>query len=207
MGIILKGFGLDQSGWGFMWAIAIMGGLALGLAVERFYYIVIKSGKGRKEFMKNIAGMLKSEKVSEAINYAKTSELPLAKCIFAVLSNKDRGEKGMTKALDEVFLTEAPRVNRYLSVLMTLANVATLVGLIGTIFGLIMAFDAVANLPAAERPTALANGIAVAMNTTFCGLFVAIPLMFAQGYYSMESERIIEEMEEKSLKVINLFDK
>jgi biopolymer transport protein ExbB/TolQ len=84
------------------------------------------------------------------------------------------------------------------------ANTATLTGLLGTIFGLVKSFDAVANLPAAQRPQALADGIAVAMGTTFMGLVVAIPLMAANGYLTLQSERIVEELEEKSLKVINL---
>lgn len=181
-----------------------MGGAALGLGLERFLYIVVKSGKGRKDFMKSIAGLLKAEKIADAEQYAKASKLPLAKCIYAALANRDKGRDGMERATDEVFLTEAPRINRYLSLMVTLANLATLTGLLGTIFGLILSFDAVANLPAAERPQALADGIAVAMGTTFMGLIVAVPLLALNGYFTMQSTRLIEEMEEKSLKVMNL---
>jgi biopolymer transport protein ExbB/TolQ len=202
---IFIGFSLDATGWQFMWVIAIFGGLAGGLAVERFLYIVMKSASGRKKFMADIASLLKAEKIAEAESLAKEGQTPLAKCLYAVLSNRDKGEKGMTKALDEVFLTEAPRVNRYLGMLITMANLATLTGLLGTIFGLIFSFDAVANLPAAQRPQALADGIAVAMGTTFMGLVVAIPLMGIQGYFTLQAERLVEEMEEKSLKVMNLF--
>jgi biopolymer transport protein ExbB/TolQ len=201
---VLQGFAMDSIGFQFMWLIALAGGLALGLCVERFIYIVRKSGGGRKKFMADIASLLKAEKVAEATALAKESGLPLGKCLYAVLSNRDKGETGMTKALDEVFLTEAPRITRYLGILVTIANIATLTGLLGTIFGLIFSFDAVANLPAAQRPQALADGIAVAMATTFAGLVVAIPLMGVNGYFLLQAERLIEEMEEKSLKVMNL---
>jgi biopolymer transport protein ExbB len=204
MGKVIEGFGTDSAGYQFMWIILVLGGAALGLGLERFIYIVVKSGKGRKEFMKSIAGLLKADKIADAEQYAKASQLPLAKCIYAALANRDKGREGMERATDEVFLTEAPRINRYLSLMVTLANLATLTGLLGTIFGLILSFDAVANLPAAERPQALADGIAVAMGTTFMGLVVAVPLLALNGYFTMQSTRLIEEMEEKSLKVMNL---
>jgi biopolymer transport protein ExbB/TolQ len=79
-----------------------------------------------------------------------------------------------------------------------------LAGLLGTIFGLIMAFDAVANLPAAQRPQALANGISIVMVNTWSGLAVAIPILLLHAVLAMQSERIQEEMEEKAVKVMNL---
>jgi biopolymer transport protein ExbB/TolQ len=204
MDSILRGFSMSQDGWQFMWIILALGFVAAGLCLERFLFIVIKSGKGRKAFMADMASYLKADKIAEATSLAQKSETPLGKCLYAVLANRDKGEKGMTAAMDEVFLTEAPRINRYLSLMITVANTATLTGLLGTIFGLVKSFDAVANLPAAQRPAALADGIAVAMGTTFMGLVVAIPLMAANGYLTLQSERIVEELEEKSLKVINL---
>ena len=108
------------------------------------------------------------------------------------------------KAVDEVYLTEAPRLNRYLNLILMIANLATLLGLLGTVYGLIKCFDAVANLPAAERPQALADGIAVTMTATFFGLFVAIPSIFSHGLLSSQSERLTEELEEKAVKVMNL---
>jgi biopolymer transport protein ExbB/TolQ len=201
---VMRGFSPESEGYQFMWVILVLGGLSFGLAAERFLYIILKSSKGRKAFMQNLAGLLKANKIAEAANFANENKLPLGKVMSAILNNRDKGEDGMTKAMDEVFLTEAPRINRYLSIMSTMANLATLTGLLGTIFGLIYTFDAVANKPAAERPQALADGIAVAMGTTFMGLVVAIPLMGAQGYFKMIAERLIEEMEEKGLKVINL---
>ena len=61
-----------------------------------------------------------------------------------------------------------------------------------------------ANLPAAQRPTALANGISVAMATTFLGLCVAIPLLVCNGYLTLQATRLVEEMEEKSLKIMHI---
>ncbi len=200
--VIAQGF--QREGAGFMWAILVFAGFALALIVERVYYIYFKCTAGRGALMSNIARLLQAGKLDEAASHASAQRMPLAGVISAVLRNKDRGEKVIDKAVDEVYLTEAPRINRYLNLLMTVANLATLGGLLGTIYGLITAFNAVANLPAAERPQALADGIAIAMGTTFFGLTVAIPTIFMHGLLSQQSERLIEEMEEKAVKVMNL---
>ena len=76
--------------------------------------------------------------------------------------------------------------------------------MLGTIFGLILAFDAVANVPAAQRAQALATGIAVAMNTTFFGLVVAIPTLIAHGALSTQTEKLVEELDEKATKLVNV---
>jgi biopolymer transport protein ExbB/TolQ len=201
---IIKSFSPDQSGYQFMWVILFVGMAAFGIAIERFLYIFMKSSKGRGAFMQNIGNLLKAGKYDEALSHAQASNLPLGKVIYAILSKREKGRDGMAQGLDESYLTEAPRINRYLNMVAVVANIATLLGLLGTIFGLIYTFDAVANKPAAERPKALADGIAVAMGTTFMGLTVAIPLMFIQGILALQAERIVQEIEEKGVKIINI---
>lgn len=201
---LLKAFKIGSDGWVYIWAIAFMGFICLGFIIERVNYVMFRAAKGRKEFMTNIANFLRAEKHADALNLAKSSSLPIAKCLAAVLENRDQGRAKMEEAYDEVFKTEAPRINRYLTLMMTVANLATLMGLLGTVAGLISSFDAVANVPAAQRPAALANGIALAMNCTFCGLLVAICMMGMQGWLVMTADRLIEELEEKTTKVINM---
>jgi biopolymer transport protein ExbB len=202
MEMILKGF--QGEGKFYMSLIMILGIIALAIVAERFYYIYIKSSAGRANFMRNIAQLLQTGRVAEAGHLAASQNFPLAKIISAVLQNKAKGQQAIEKAVDEVYLTEAPRINRYLNLLPAFANIAMLCGLLGTIFGLIMAFDAVANLPAAQRPAALANGISIVMVNTWSGLAVAIPILLTHGLLAMQSERLQEEMEEKAVKVMNL---
>jgi biopolymer transport protein ExbB/TolQ len=90
--------------------------------------------------------------------------------------------------------------------LPTLANLATLLGLAGTIYGLMLAFDAIANVPAAQRAQALATGISVAMSTTLWGLIIAIPTILVHGFLASRADRIMEEMDEKTAKLINLVE-
>lgn len=201
----LASFDPSQAGWQFMWVILFVGLAGVGVAVERILYIYVRSSKGRDKFLLNFGKLIADKKYEEAINACKASKLPIASVMGAIVSVHDKGKDAIVAASDAAFLTEAPRVNRYLSVIAMIASIATLLGLAGTIFGLIITFDAVANKPAAERPQALANGISVAMGTTLLGLFVAIPLIVVQGFLTMFSERVIQEMEEKGLKVINSF--
>ena len=202
MDLIMKGF--NGEGRYYMTLILSMGFLGIAIIAERFFFIFIKSSKGRAAFMRNIGQLLQTGRVAEAGHLAASQSIPLAKMISAVLQNKAKGHQAMEKAVDEVYLTEAPRMNRYLNLLPAVANIAMLCGLLGTIFGLILAFDAVANLPAAQRPAALANGIAIVMVNTWTGLANAIPILLFHGILSTQSERLQEEMEEKSVKVMNL---
>ncbi|MEO6094192.1 MAG: MotA/TolQ/ExbB proton channel family protein [Fibrobacteria bacterium] len=202
MELILKGF--QGEGKFYMSVILCLGIISLAIIAERFYYIYVKSSAGRANFMRNIAQLLQTGRVAEAGHLAASQNFPLAKIISAVLQNKAKGQAAIEKAVDEVYLTEAPRINRYLNLLPAFANIAMLCGLLGTIFGLILAFDAVANLPAAQRPQALASGISIVMVNTWTGLATAIPILLLHGLLSMQSERLQEEMEEKAVKVMNL---
>jgi biopolymer transport protein ExbB len=202
MELILKGF--QGEGKFYMSVIMILGIISLAIIAERFFYIYLKSSAGRANFMRNIAQLLQTGRVAEAGHLAASQSFPLAKIISAVLQNKAKGQAAIEKAVDEVYLTEAPRINRYLNLLPAFANIAMLCGLLGTIFGLILAFDAVANLPAAQRPQALANGISIVMVNTWSGLATAIPILLLHGLLAMQSERLQEEMEEKAVKVMNL---
>ena len=202
MELILKGF--QGEGKLYMTLIMILGIISLAIIAERFYYIYVKSSAGRANFMRNIAQLLQTGRIAEAGHLAASQNFPLAKIISAVLQNKAKGQAAIEKSVDEVYLTEAPRINRYLNLLPAFANIAMLCGLLGTIFGLIIAFDAVANLPAAQRPAALANGISIVMVNTWSGLATAIPILLLHGLLAMQSERLQEEMEEKAVKVMNL---
>jgi biopolymer transport protein ExbB/TolQ len=104
---------------------------------------------------------------------------------------------------DAAALSVIPRLTRRLNYLPMLANVATLIGLLGTIFGLREAFSAVSNVVAAERSAALAAGIAIALNATGFGLLVAVPLSVGHAYLASQSETIIEQVDEFSVRLIN----
>ena len=203
MGKMLQSFSPESEGWQFMWIILVVFIIGLGFSIERIIYVMLKSGKGRADFLKKFGQLVSSQQYDQALSFAEKSKLPIAKVMASIVANHDKGRDAMVNASDAVFLTEAPRLTRYVSIISVMASISTLLGLMGTIYGLIFTFDAVANKPAAERPKALADGIAIAMGTTLLGLLSAVPLLVIVGLLNMNSERLIQEMEEKGLKIIN----
>jgi biopolymer transport protein ExbB/TolQ len=132
--------------------------------------------------------------------------MPLAKAVVQIIKNRDAGAKRVQKAIDEVFLADAPSITKNIGIISMFANTATMIGLTGTILGLMVSFDAVANAPAAQRATALANGIAMSMSTTLWGLTNAIPLIICQGIVASKSEKVLAELDEKTSKLVNLIE-
>lgn len=201
---IVDGF-VSPGNWA-MWSILFVGFGTIGLVAERVWYLYFKCGSSGNSFMAGISKYLKSGDYEKAIKYSSSMNTPLARGVTAVLSNRGKGSKVVQKSVDEVFLTETPKIARNIGFLPTLANIATLVGLLGTIYGLMIAFDAIANVPAAQRGQALATGISVAMSTTLFGLIVAIPTLLVHGIIAGKSDKLVEEMDEKTAKLINLVE-
>jgi biopolymer transport protein ExbB/TolQ len=156
--------------------------------------------------MSGISKYLKAGDYEKAIKYSSSMTTPLAKSVTAILKNRGQSTKQVQKAVDEVFLTETPKITRNISIINVFANLSTMLGLTGTIYGLMMAFDAIANVPAAQRAQALATGISVAMSTTLWGLLVAVPGILCQGILASKSDKVIEEMDEKTAKLVNLIE-
>jgi biopolymer transport protein ExbB/TolQ len=198
--------GFTSPGSLVMWVILLMAFAIIGIVIERVWYLFFKCGTSSASFMSGISKYLKAGDYEKAIKYASSLTTPLAKAIVVILQNRGKSSRQVQKAVDEVFLTEAPKVTRNINILNTLANLSTLLGLTGTIFGLMMAFDAIANVPAAQRAQALATGISVAMSTTLFGLIVAVPSILLHGILAGKSDKVVEEMDEKTAKLINLIE-
>ncbi len=198
--------GFTSAGSSIMWVILLVLAAILALVIERVWFLYFKCGSKNAAFMGSIGKYLKAGEYDKALKYAKSLDTPLAKGVASVLENRKQGRKQVQKSVDEVFLTETPRINRMLPLLNTLANLATLLGLTGTIYGLMLAFESVANVPAAQRAQALASGISVAMTTTLFGLIVAVPTILLHGVLSGRADKISEEMDEKTTKLMNIVE-
>jgi biopolymer transport protein ExbB/TolQ len=186
-----------------MWLILLCLFIGLALAAERVYYLYFKCDMGNKSLMSVISKYMKTGEYDKAVKHAGVVNTPLAKGIVAILQNRSKGAKAIKKAVDEVFLTEGPKVKRNVHLLNMLANLGTLVGLSGTIYGTMECFDAIANAPAAQRAQQLASGISVTMSATLFGLCVAIPCILIHGILSGKADSIVEDMDEKTTKLIN----
>ena len=109
--------------------------------------------------------------------------------------------------MGEKTLEIVPKIRKRTHYLTMIANVATLLGLLGTIIGLIIAFEGVVNADPGRRATQLANGIRIAMSTTAFGLVVAIPCMICYSYLQAKTTRILDEIDEFSVKILHIVDR
>jgi len=201
---VLDGF-LTSGAW-CMWMIMCLLWIGMGFVAERVWFLFFTCGSGSGTFMSGISKYVKAGEFDKAIKYASSQKTPLAKGVVAILQNRGRGSKAVQKAVDEVFLTEAPKITRNIPFIPTIANITTLVGLMGTIYGLMLAFDAIANVPAAQRAQALAAGISMSMSSTLWALLVAVPLLLAHGILASKSDGVMQQLDEKATKLINMIE-
>ena len=206
-----KAFSPSDNAAFFMYIISLFAAFALAIAVERIYYIMIRSNINADKFMAEIRKLVAGGNMDRAIalcDKGKQKALP-----FVVLRGLKRAIESDTldfraiqNAVDEGTLEVIPRLQERTSYLSMFANVATLTGLMGTIYGLILSFKAVSGegIPEAEKTKVLAAGISAAMNTTIFGLMVAVPTLIIYTYLTNQTTKIIDEMDEHLVKLINL---
>lgn len=204
-GVLVKG---DVSAW-FQWSILTFMIIGLSIVFERFYYIVIRSNINADKFMERIRQFVASNNIKEAIALAEQSkEKALPYIVLKGLKRADTSKdfRDIQNAVDEATLEVIPRLTNRIGYLTMIASASTLLGLAGTIFGLIIAFGAVGGtgIPAAQKSQFLANGISAAMGTTMMGLFSAIPITVLLVIIQARTQKIIDEIDEHTVKLINL---
>lgn len=197
---------------GFMNDAGIVGwlilttGVGVGVLVtERVRALVFDYGMNAEELMNRVQTLVLSRKVDEALVLCSQMEAkPLAKAFKTILEKSDRDDETIFQAQDIALSETMPLYTRRLHYLSMLANVATLLGLLGTIHGLILSFQAVATADPAAKQHLLANGISVSMYTTALGLAVAIPTMVAYSFLIARQNGLIEQLSEKTSKLTEL---
>ncbi len=206
-----ESFGWGSSGALFMYVISLFAALAIAIAVERIYYIIVRSNVNADKFMTEIRKLVAGGNMERAIELCeKGKQKALPFVVLRGLKRANESEqldfRAIQNAVDEGTLEVIPKLKERTNYLSMLANVATLTGLMGTIYGLIIAFSAVGSeaISEADKSRMLAEGIATAMNTTIFGLFVAVPTLIVYTYISNRTSKIIDELDEHLVKLINL---
>jgi biopolymer transport protein ExbB len=194
-----------HKGGPFMWGILAAAVFALAIAAERIYYVVFRANINGTAFMAQIQKLIMANNIDRAIklcNAEPNSALP--RVLKAGLTRANRGDIEIQNAVEEAVLEVFPKLAKRTPFLSMLANVATLTGLLGTIQGLIMAFEAVARASAETKQTMLAAGISTAMFTTASGLIVAIPTLVLFSIIQAQTTKIMNEIDLYALKTVNL---
>lgn len=184
------------------WTIILTGIAAAALVVERVRTLYFSYGLNVDEFTSKIQTLVLGKKTEEAIvACAQLESKPLARAFKLILEKSDRDDETIFQAQDIAMAEVVPHYTKRLHYLSMLANVATLLGLLGTIHGLILSFQAVAQADPAQKQAMLANGIAVSMYTTALGLAVAIPAMVTYSFLVSRQNELLEQLTEKCSKL------
>lgn len=202
MDFLIKFF---QSGGIWMYPIALL--LVAGSVViaERIYFIAFKYRANGAKLFQQVQKCIMDNNVEGAINLCNSNkDAPIYLVFKAALMNADRPHEEMQDQVEVANLEVIPKLQKRLSYLTTIANVATLMGLLGTIVGLVQTFEAVGAVEASQKQQLLSVGISTAMNTTAFGLIVAIPCTLVFGYLHNAINGVIDEVEHYSARLMVL---
>ena len=193
-----------QGGGIFMWVILAIWGIGIAISIERFIRLTFRFDVDGASFMNELQRYVLSNDIQGAIRVCSGSIAALPKVLKSGLKRSGQDSEQIQNAIDATALEIIPRIELRLNYLQLIANISTLFGLLGTIQGLIQSFSAVAAADPAQKAELLATGISMAMNTTFMGLLAAISIMMLHTFLSSKSEKIINEIDEFSVKLMDL---
>ncbi|HET6604944.1 MAG TPA: MotA/TolQ/ExbB proton channel family protein [Xanthomonadaceae bacterium] len=184
------------------WVIVILGAIALVLAALRAVFLK-RAGASIGDITDAVTPQVRAGRIEEAIATAKRRKGSAARVVTAALRNLDRDREHLEDIVSESILHESSRLNRFGSAIMVIAAVAPLLGLLGTVTGMIQTFDVITEFGTSD-PKLLSGGIATALVTTELGLIVAIPALLFGNLLNGWAAGIGEDMEKAALKVVNV---
>jgi len=194
-----------QTGGAFMYPILIVFAIGVAIAAERYIKLMTIRNQNQKVWS-NVHPILQQGNFDEARGILKEDDSAIGGLLNMGLSRQGsvRRRDDIEIAMEESMMEIIPQLEKRTPYVALFSNIATLLGLLGTIMGLIEAFTAVANADPAEKADLLSASISVAMNTTAFGLMVAIPLLIVHANLSSRTTEIVDSLEMASVKTLNL---
>ncbi len=200
--------GFFSSGGVFMYPILLVFAFGLGIAIERYVTLTMVTNKNQVMWDK-VQPLLTNGEFDEARELTSKDESTISQVLNMGLSLQGavRRREDIEIAMEESMMEIVPRLEKRTPYVALSSSIATLLGLLGTIMGLIQAFTAVANANPAEKADLLSASISVAMNTTAFGLMVAIPLLITHAVLTSKTGDIIDSLEMATVKALNVFSR
>jgi biopolymer transport protein ExbB len=195
-----------QKGGPIMWPILLCSVIAFAIVIERLINLK-REQIDTKTFMEQISKSLKRNKIMEALDLCDRTGGPIANIMKAGALKHDRPKNEIREAIEDASIHEVPRLERNLPVLATIAHVSPLLGLLGTVTGLVSAFQVIESKASALNPVNpgdLAGGIWQALLTTVFGLCVAIPTYVAYNYLVSRVDGFVLDMERSATDLMNI---
>jgi biopolymer transport protein ExbB len=194
-------------GW-FIYPSLFIMAMGLSIAIERWVFLRRSRAANRKEWAQ-ILPMLQGGQLKEVLNMASKSDSAIGNIVTHGLTRlqTSRRREDLDAAMEEGMMEIVPRLERRTHYIATFANVITLVGLLGTIMGLIKAFTAVAQVNPAEKAELLSASISIAMNNTAFALMVAIPFLLIHAFLQSRTSEIVDGLEAAKISFLNLMQR
>lgn len=200
MNFIVSAF---RAGGPFMYVILLVMITGFAIMIERMIVLLFKNKIDTTAFVNRVLDFVKRDNVNHAIEFCNMSTAALPRITKTGLMECGKNPKDIQNAFELSAMVEIPKLEKRTHYLSTIANISTLLGLLGTIFGLISSFEAVATADASMKATLLSAGISQAMNTTAFGLIAAIPNMVAYSFLQEKTNEIVDEINQNVTRVYN----
>ncbi len=175
--------------------------VGLIVIVWKFFDLVGKSSSTKKT-LREVEGLLAERRLREALEVCANSTSPAARILHSGLERHEEGTDRVMKAIENQGLIELSKLESGLVVLATLTNIAPLLGFLGTVIGMIVAFQSIEAAGEVEA-TLVAGGIKIALTTTAAGLVIAIPVSIAHNYFVSRIDSLVIDMEESAQKMVD----
>jgi len=183
------------------WPLAICLAIGIIVIIWKFFSLTAKASN-TKTILKDVDEMVSNHRIKEALEVTRDSNAPAANVLYAGLERHDEGTERVMKAIEAQGLIEMSRLESGLVVLATLTNVAPLLGFLGTVIGMIVAFQAI-EMAGEVDAILVAGGIKIALYTTAAGLTIAIPVSIAHNYFVSRIDSLVIDMEESAQKMVD----
>jgi len=186
-----------------MWPILLCSFIGIYIIIERFL-VLRKSNANVTQFMLNIKVLLRKNDINSAIDLCNSIHVPVSRMLKQGIIRYNRGSKIIREAIESAGMEEIYKLEKGLSILATIAGIAPLLGFLGTITGIIGAFQSIQSAGGIVNASDLAGGIWEALLTTAFGLIVGIPAYFFYNYFVNRIKRYVFEMESSSSEFLDL---
>ncbi|MEY4484897.1 MAG: hypothetical protein RL693_2349 [Verrucomicrobiota bacterium] len=196
---------LISKGGPLVWLLFGCFGLSLAIFAERMSYFH-RASMNIGEFLSGLASLIRRKNYAEALQECVATRVPAGRVLHAALLRHHATREQLKEIVQEAGQLEVPRLERYLSVLNSIAHVAPLIGLLGTIGGLMNTFTQLNNVNGYATPSDVAQGVYMSLVTSALGLVVAIPSYLFYSFLAAKSRHLMHDLERAGIEIVNILE-
>lgn len=186
-----------------LWLILVASAVALGVFVERVLHLH-RAQINSAEFLSGVRNVLKRNNAVEAISICDATPGPVARLVKVAILNRDHGRERVREAIEDAGLTEVPRLENKLNLLATIAQIAPLLGLLGTVLGFIHGFGVMEANGLSATVRDLSSGVKAALYCMAAGLAVSVPSYAGYNYLVSRVNAVVLDMERAANEIVNI---